>query len=60
MDGFSLEGGGGACPGKAGKAPYQYVRPAQIRPYWDMAHQYVLADTCSERRAAAASRPIRT
>lgn len=44
MDGFSLEGGGTACPGKAGKAPYQYVRPAQIRPYWDMAHQYVLAD----------------
>lgn len=23
---------------------YQYVDPAQIRPYWDMAKQYVLAD----------------
>jgi phospholipase C len=23
---------------------YQYVNPAQIRPYWDMARQYVLAD----------------
>ena len=23
---------------------YQYVNPAQIRPYWDLAHQYVLAD----------------
>ncbi|MFY9719350.1 MAG: alkaline phosphatase family protein [Candidatus Cybelea sp.] len=31
-----------------GKTPgtyvYQYVNPAQIKPYWDMAHQYVLAD----------------
>jgi phospholipase C len=24
--------------------PYQYVDPAQIKPYWDMAKQYVLAD----------------
>ncbi|HEY2476793.1 MAG TPA: alkaline phosphatase family protein [Candidatus Cybelea sp.] len=23
---------------------YQYVNPAQIKPYWDMARQYVLAD----------------
>jgi len=23
---------------------YQYVNPAQIRPYWDLAKQYVLAD----------------
>ncbi len=23
---------------------YQYVNPAQIRPYWDLAQQYVLAD----------------
>ena len=31
-----------------GKVPgtyvYQYVNPAQIRPYWDLAAQYVLAD----------------
>jgi phospholipase C len=24
--------------------PYQYVNPAQIKPYWDMAKEYVLAD----------------
>jgi phospholipase C len=23
---------------------YQYVRPSQIRPYWDLAEQYVLSD----------------
>ncbi|MGC1379417.1 MAG: alkaline phosphatase family protein [Candidatus Baltobacteraceae bacterium] len=44
MDGFSLEGGGGACPGKATTAPYQYVKPSEIKPYWDIAQQYVLAD----------------
>jgi phospholipase C len=31
-----------------GKVPgtyvYQYVQPAQIRPYWDLAKQYVLSD----------------
>ncbi len=31
-----------------GKVPgtyvYQYVNPAQIKPYWDLARQYVLAD----------------
>ena len=43
MDGFDLEGLGRT--GKtAGKVPYQYVDPAQIAPYWSMAHQYVLAD----------------
>ncbi len=46
MDGFYLEGGGNGsqCVGKAGKNPYQYVNPAQIKPYWDMAGQYVLAN----------------
>jgi phospholipase C len=44
MDGFGLEGGSNNCPGKAGAKPYQYVNPAQIAPYWDMAEQYVLAD----------------
>jgi phospholipase C len=29
-----------ACP----KCAYEYVDPAQIRPYWAMAKQYVLAD----------------
>ncbi len=44
MDGFDLEGGGGQCSGKAGTRPYQYVNPAKIKPYWDIAEQYVLAD----------------
>ncbi|MBV8344493.1 MAG: hypothetical protein JO190_05800 [Candidatus Eremiobacteraeota bacterium] len=46
MDGFYLEGGGNGsqCVGKAGRKPYQYVDPAQIAPYWDIAEQYVLAD----------------
>jgi phospholipase C len=44
MDGFNLEGGSKKCPGPAGKKPYQYVRPSDIRPYWDIADRYVLAD----------------
>jgi phospholipase C len=44
MNGFALEGGGSACPGKAGIGPYQYVNRTQIQPYWSMARQYVLAD----------------
>lgn len=43
MDGFNLEGAGGTCTNKR-TGPYQYVNPAQIVPYWDMALQYVLAD----------------
>ncbi|HVA33667.1 MAG TPA: alkaline phosphatase family protein, partial [Candidatus Baltobacteraceae bacterium] len=30
--------------GPAGDYPYQYVDPAQIRPYWALAERYVLAD----------------
>jgi len=44
MNGFGLEGGGPRCPGPAGTKVYQYVDPAQIAPYWDIASQYVLAD----------------
>jgi phospholipase C len=44
MDGFGGEGGSKRCPGPAGAKPYQYVDPAQIAPYWDIAEQYVLAD----------------
>jgi phospholipase C len=44
MDRFDLEGGSRRCPGKAGTRPYQYVEPAQVQPYWDLASQYVLAD----------------
>jgi phospholipase C len=43
MNGFDLEGGGKG-QGPAGKHPYQYVDPAQIKPYWDIAEQYALAD----------------
>lgn len=43
MDGFNSEGGSGHCPDKA-TAPYQYVDPKQIQPYWDIAQRYVLAD----------------
>lgn len=39
MDGFDL-----ATPGFSKYDAYQYVDPAQIRPYWTLAHQYVLAD----------------
>ncbi len=41
MDGFGL--GGGACNGDV-TAPYQYVDPQQIVPYWTIAQRYVLAD----------------
>ena len=41
MDGFDLSG---AWVGASGLAPYQYVDPAQIRPYWVMAQRYVLGD----------------
>jgi phospholipase C len=40
MDGFYTLSNDGA----PGAYVYQYVNPAQIRPYWDMARQYVLAD----------------
>jgi phospholipase C len=43
MDGFDLAIYGGSIQ-KAGKYPYQYVKPNQIKPYWDLARQYVLAD----------------
>ncbi len=45
MDGFNLEHLG-TCGAQAyaGRVPYQYVDPAEIRPYWDLAKQYVLAD----------------
>ena len=44
MDGFDVD----PIPASGGKLdclhPYQYVNPAQIMPYWDIAEQYVLAD----------------
>jgi len=38
MDGFDVE------PYQSGTYRYQYVDPAQIKPYWDLAKQYALAD----------------
>jgi phospholipase C len=45
MNGFDqvpTQCGGGHCPLKY--PPYSYVKRSEIKPYWDMANQYVLAD----------------
>jgi phospholipase C len=45
MDGFDLTGqnaDGSGLP--VCTYPYQYVNPKDIKPYWDIAKQYVLAD----------------
>lgn len=47
MDGFYLEGKGacvGGTPNPAATAAYQYVDQQYIKPYWDIAKQWVLAD----------------
>jgi phospholipase C len=44
MNGFWSEGQRPPCYGKAGRAPYQFVDPSQIAPYWAIAGEYVLAD----------------
>ena len=45
MDGFGLQKGNKVrCPGEVGTAPYHYVDPSQIAPYWTIAQQYVLGD----------------
>jgi phospholipase C len=41
MDGFGLAGN--KCSGNH-TAAYQYVDPADIKPYWELAKKYVLAD----------------
>ena len=50
MDGFNQEPRS-TCPRRTtsgfkpiGEVAYQYINPAQIKPYWDMAGQYGLAD----------------
>jgi len=40
MDGFDIP----TVEGQSGTYVYQYVNPADVKPYWDLAHQYVLAD----------------
>ncbi len=42
MDGFDVAPYGNGAPECA--YPYQYTDPAQIKPYWDMASQYTLAE----------------
>jgi phospholipase C len=45
MDGFDLTGSGADGSGTPSCTyAYQYVNPADIAPYWDLAKQYVLAD----------------
>src|SRR5579862_577622 len=45
MDGFDQIGFGSAgTGGPAGTYPYQYIRPTDIAPYWNLAKAYVLAD----------------
>jgi phospholipase C len=45
MDGFNeLSLGGTGQFGPAKLYPYQYVKPGEIKPYWALAKQYVLAD----------------
>lgn len=45
MDGFDLSKlGASGAGGPACTYPYQYVNPSDIKPYWDLATQYVLAD----------------
>jgi phospholipase C len=42
MDGFNLVGVNGNNPSSTG--PYQYVNPKYIKPYWELAKQYGIAD----------------
>jgi phospholipase C len=45
MDGFYLEGKGNCPTGiPAETLPYQYVQESDIKPYWDIAKHWVLAD----------------
>ena len=50
MDGFAnVPVGGAASPTYA----YQYVNPAEIKPYWNLARQYVLADHMFQTQGSA-------
>ena len=40
MDGFNVP----EVEGNPGRYVYQYVDPADVKPYWDLGKQYVLAD----------------
>jgi phospholipase C len=43
MDAFNLQGNN-CAKGSRWRAPYQYVAPKDIAPYWDIAKTYVLGD----------------
>ena len=45
MDGFNIPASTSCGPGKpAGAKPYQYAALSDVAPYWDIAHEWVLAD----------------
>lgn len=45
MDAFdAIQRGTQGGQGWAGLYPYGYVEPSEVKPYWDMASQYTLAD----------------
>jgi phospholipase C len=50
MDGFWSEGATGRCGNKS-TAPYRYVKPQQVVPYWTIAQRYVLADHLFQTQA---------
>ena len=60
MNGFGQEGGGGQCPGKAGRKVYAYVNPGQLIPDWDIATSTCSRIICSKRKAAEALRRTKT
>jgi phospholipase C len=52
MDGFDIAWYALPSAPLLGTYPYQYVDPAQIKPYWTLAHQYVLADHLFQTQGA--------
>jgi phospholipase C len=48
MDGFDLN----PVEGHSGKYVYEYVNPWDVRPYWDIAKQYVLADNAFQTQGS--------
>lgn len=54
MDGFDVTkfGPNGEGPQATCTYEYQYVNPSDIKPYWDMAKQYVLADNAFQTQGS--------
>ncbi len=55
MDGFDLVlfGADGSGPQAECTYAYQYVDPSDIKPYWDIAKQYVLADNMFDTQGSS-------